>query len=670
MIPKIAQNDAYLQPYSAKISERRENALSKERNLTGGKSLTDFATGFLYFGLHLCGNLWVFREFLPNATEVYIYGDFCQWKILPEYALSNIGGGVWEIKLPENKLFHGELYRLRVKWNGGEGDRLPSYSRYNVQDENTKIFSAQIYKSDNYVWKNASPRTDSAPIIYESHVGMATEEFRVGKFTEFTRDLIPYIKESGYNTLQLMAIQEHPYYGSFGYHVSNFFAVSSRFGTPDELKKLVDAAHGAGLRVIMDLVHSHSVKNTEEGLGKLDGSEDLYFHSAENRRIHPAWDSLCFDYGKNSVLHFLLSNCKFWLDEYHLDGFRFDGITSMLYTHHGLNRDFTEYAQYFTEDTDKDAETYLILANKLIHQVNPNAITIAEEMSGMPGIATSIEDGGYGFDYRLAMGTPDYWIKLIKETPQERWDVGNIFYELNHRRADERTIAYVESHDQALVGDKTVFFRLVDSAIYDKMSVYDRSEIVDDGIALHKIIRLLTLTTAGDGYLAFMGNEFGHPEWIDFPREGNGWSYSHARRQWSLLRDENLRFRYLAAFDREMLRLFTGVFAEKFPYAILQDTERQLLAYRRGGFLFVVNLSKRNFYQNFGIPTGAGKFSLVLSSDDAAFGGKERIRKQGVYFTSSIYENRPMENNYLKLDLPPLSALVFAREEVRGIYDI
>jgi 1,4-alpha-glucan branching enzyme len=506
--------------------------------------------------------------------------------------------------------------------------------------------------------------------IYECHIGMAQEYEGIGTYTEFKETILPYIKKSGYNALQVMAVAEHPYYGSFGYHVSNFFAVSSRFGTPEDLKSLIDTAHQIGLRVIIDLVHSHSVKNIAEGLNIFDGTPYQYFH-ADSRRDHPAWDSLCFDYGKNEVLHFLLSNCKYWLEEYKVDGFRFDGITSMLYKHHGLEMDFLEYSMYFDGSEDSDAITYLMLANELIHSVKPDAITVAEEMSGMPGIATSIEDGGIGFDYRLAMGTPDYWIKLIKEQEDNHWDVGHIFYELCRKRDDEKTISYVESHDQALVGDKTLFFRLVDKDIYNRMSIHDKCLTIDRGMALHKMIRLVTFASSGDGYLCFMGNEFGHPEWIDFPRKENNWSYMHARRQWSLLENSDLKFRFLADFDAAMLSMFGNEdFFSKPASLLLDDKHLQILSFSRGDFVFVFNFHPTKSYTDFGIPTGAAKFSIVLNTDSVQFGGFGMIDENIHYFTSSILSDKPMDNNYLKVYLPARCGIVFKRLTVKSIYDI
>jgi 1,4-alpha-glucan branching enzyme len=254
-------------------------------------------------------------------------------------------------------------------------------------------------------------------------------------------------------------------------------------------------------------------------------------------------------------LHFLLSNLKYWMDQYHFDGFRFDGITSMLYHDHGLGVAFTDYGKYFSMNTDLDAVAYLQLATQLARQVNPNAILIAEDMSALPGLCVPIKDGGVGFDYRLAMGIPDLWIKLIKTQPDENWNMWHIWHELTSRRPHEGYIGYAESHDQALVGDKTLIFRLCDAAMYTDMNKDSHSPVIERGVALHKMIRLITLSLGGEGYLNFMGNEFGHPEWIDFPREGNNWSYFYCRRQWHLADDPALRYEYLLQFDKEMIQL-------------------------------------------------------------------------------------------------------------------
>ena len=554
-IPEIVKNDPWLNPFETVIKERMNRARQKEAELCTG-SLKDFAAGHLYYGLHRLNDHWVFREWAPNASRIFMIGGFSGWEELPGWELASNTKGDWELIIPGDSLHHGDLFRLSLHWDGGRGDRIPAWANRVKQDPETLIFNAQVWCPEQpYAWQNHwLPALKSPPLIYEAHLGMSSEDEKISTYREFRENILPRVAAAGYNTLQLMAIQEHPYYGSFGYQVSNFFAASSRFGAPEELKELIDEAHGMGIAVIMDLVHSHAVRNEVEGLACFDGTPWQYFHDGP-RREHVAWDSLCFNYGKHEVIHFLLSNCRYWLEEYRFDGFRFDGVTSMLYYDHGLSRDFTSYEMYFDGQQDEDAITYLMLANKLIKEVHADSLTIAEEMSGMPGLGASLGSGGFGFDYRMAMGTPDYWIKLLKERPDEEWNVSEIYYELTRRRDDELTIGYSESHDQALVGDKTIIFRLMDKEMYDSMNIGSTNLVIDRGMALHKMIRLVTLATAGGGYLNFMGNEFGHPEWIDFPREGNQWSFKYARRQWSLADHPDIRYQFLGKFDRDMIYL-------------------------------------------------------------------------------------------------------------------
>ena len=656
---KLVEEDKLLKPFAGIIEKRHQQVLAMEREFTYRTTrLSDSCNSYLYYGLHRTNEGWVFREWAPNATAIYLLGEFNDWRKHPDYALTKVGDGNWEIKLPLGALAHEMLYRLLVEWNGGSGERLPSHVRRVIQDEYTKIYSAQVWDPLNpYQMRHERPKRTDYPLIYEAHIGMSTEHRRVSTFTEFRLFVLPRIVDLGYNTIQLMAVQEHSYYGSFGYQVANFFAVSSRFGTPDELKALIDAAHSMGIRVIMDIVHSHAVNNEEEGLSRFDGSYDQYFYPGE-RGYHPLWGSRCFDYGKHEVLNFLLSNCKYWLEEFRFDGYRFDGITSMLYWDHGINKDFTEYSLYYDGNQDESAITYLALANRVIHQVDPEAITIAEDMSGMPGVASPLEYGGMGFDYRMNMGTPDYWIKLLKEKRDEEWHVGDLFYELTNKREEEHTISYAESHDQALVGDKTIFFRLVDKAIYTSMSVFDKSVIIDRGMSLHKMIRLVTIGTAADGYLNFMGNEWGHPEWIDFPREGNGWSYDHARRLWSLVDDENLRFRFLNVFDKSMIQMVndTCVFHWR-PEPLVRDNERQVLIFTRGDYLFVFNFNPEKSFPDYVFDAPSGKYTMILNTDNRNFDGLGRIDEKIEHFTRYVSPGR----GQLSLYIPARTGFVLKR---------
>lgn len=653
----IYDDDAYLVQYRDVILERNRAVLRKKMELAGDGELKDAVNNHIFYRLHIDNGFWVFREWAPNATAIYLVGDFTNWEKREEFALKSTGKGNWELRVPQEKIKHKDLYKWIVEWEGGEDERLPAYATRCVQDPETKIFSAQVWAPERpYKWKYKFETEAQYPLIYEAHIGMSSEEEKIATFKEFRENVLPKIKELGYTVVQLMAIQEHPYYGSFGYQVSNFFALSSKYGTPEEFKELVDTAHSMGISVIMDLIHSHSVDNLKEGLSLFDGTDYIYFHTGP-RGWHPAWKTRCFDYGKDATLHFLLSNCKYWLEEYNLDGFRFDGVTSMIYKDHGINRDFSSYEDYYDGKQDVDALIYLSLANMLIKEVNPRAITIAEDMSGMPGLATPIENGGFGFDFRLSMGIPDNWIKWIKENPDEKWNVGHIYYELTNRRADEKTISYAESHDQALVGDKTIIFRLMDKEMYYDMNVGSNNYIIDRGIALHKMIRLMTISTADHGYLSFMGNEFGHPEWIDFPREGNNWSYFYARRQWSLAENPQLRYKSLRDFDMDMIHLFreNSILEDKI-YPHCEDYLNKILAFGRGRYVFVFNLNPKDSYTDYPISVPGGKYKIVLDSDAVKYNGFGRNDENMERYT--IYRSGL---NMLLLYLPARTAFVLKR---------
>ena len=713
-------DDEYLKPFETAIRGRARRALDRAQSLTQGKcSLAEWANAHNYYGLHKIKARgrrkagWVFREWAPHATSMWLVGDFNGWKINPDFEIFRIPGtDVWERRIDADRIRHGDKYHLEMRWEGGHGERIPAYARYVTQDEKTKLFSASVWAPEReYEWrhKDVRPETEdeqrdtslaskvsrplaskvsrltSSPLIYEAHVGMASEEGRVATYAEFRDEMLPRIKAAGYNTVQLMAVMEHPYYGSFGYHVSSFFAASSRFGTPDDLKSLVDTAHGMGLRVIMDLVHSHAVANERDGLSRFDGTDYQYFHSGP-KGWHSAWGSRCFDYGKTDVIHFLLSNCKFWLEEYGFDGYRFDGVTSMLFWNHGLGDAFTNYGMYFNGSVDDDAWVYLNLANRVIHEVKPGAITIAEDVSGIPGCAAPARDCGIGFDYRMAMGEPDFWFRLAEKVRDEDWPMGGIFWELTNKRAEEKVVSYVESHDQALVGGKTFFFQCVDKEIYWGMRKDQENLVIDRGVALHKMARLATLALNGGAYLNFMGNEFGHPEWIDFPRAENGWDYSHARRQWSLRENAELRFKGLGDFDEVMLKALGGsedfrretedgrqgkdvrrktedgfsCFKSAAPIRLVANEPDKVLAFVRGDKLFVFNFNPTQSFTDYGILVPpATKWSHLLDTDEVRFGGQGRIQGGAVHEPELVHDaNHDELVQQIRLYLPSRTAIV------------
>jgi len=664
---RILQIDSYLNEFKSDIELRMNNYIQKRKQLLGKmRKLSSFANGHNYFGFHRVKDGWVYREWAPAADSLYLTGDFNNWDI-NSCPLTKLQNGVFEVFLKgKDALKNGQKVQTIVFHNGQMLRRIPLYATRVVQDPVTYLWCAEIdCKTKKYKWTDSNFTPDKNLFIYECHIGMAQEKYDVGSYNEFTDNILPRIKALGYNTIQIMAIMEHPYYGSFGYQVSNFFAPSSRFGSSDNLKKLIDTAHSLGIAVLLDVVHSHAVNNTNEGINQFDGTEYQFFHEGE-RGNHSAWGTKLFNYGKNEVLHFLLSNLKYWMQEFHFDGFRFDGVTSMLYHDHGLGSSFSNYNMYFSLNTDTDAVTYLQLANELVHEINPKAITIAEDMSGMPGMCIPIKDGGIGFDYRLSMGVPDMWIKFLKEYKDEYWDIDKLWYELTTRRPQEKNIGYTESHDQALVGDKTIMFRLCDAEMYYGMNKLGGNVSVDRAVSLHKMIRLITSSLAGEGYLNFMGNEFGHPEWIDFPREGNGWSYHYCRRQWSLVDNDELRYCELNDFDKAMLAfLKKEKIMQKTPVCNLIHQQDKVISYSKGNDVFIFNFHPQKSFEGYFIPVSkSGNYKVVLSTDNVNFGGHDRIDESYEYVTEQIEDGRIG----IRIYIPSRCAVVLKKQKTVALH--
>ncbi|MBQ8496953.1 MAG: alpha amylase C-terminal domain-containing protein [Clostridia bacterium] len=657
---KLLELNPKLMPYKCDIDDRLKLLKqTKKRILPKGGKLSDFANAYLYFGFHHVKGGWVYREWAPGADQLYLMGDFNHWD-KTSHPMTALENGNWEIFLKgDDALWEGCKVKVVVDSKLGRSERLPLYTRYATQNTKNFVWTAEIIDdSKPFTWTDKDFVPEDKLFIYEAHIGMAQEEGKVGTYCEFTEEILPRIKAAGYNTIQLMAIMEHPYYASFGYQVSNFYAVSSWFGKPDDLKRLINKAHRLGIRVLLDVVHSHAVKNHSEGINMFDGTVYQFFHDGM-RGEHPAWGTKCFNYNNPGVIHFLLSNLKFWMEEYHFDGFRFDGITSMLYKDHGLGVHFMSEAQYFSDNTDVDAIIYLQLANELIREINPKAITIAEDMSGMPGMCMPIREGGMGFDYRLAMGIADMWIKTVSKDHIEDWQIKDIWREMCLRREAEKTVAYVESHDQALVGDQTMIFRLAKDHIYEDMDKACHNPIIDKAIAVHKMARLFTISAGGEAYLNFMGNEFGHPEWIDFPREGNNWSFEYCRRQWSLQENPFLKYMGLGEFDRDMLKVIgtSDIFKEFLPQLLVMNEEKKSIVYMRDDLIFAFNFHPENDYEAHLPMLEKADFALILSSDDEKYDGYGRMKnpeKEVQIFSSE---------DYLDLTIPSFTALVLKKVE-------
>jgi len=670
----MVRQDPWLEPASDARTARYQRFRNRLTDITSqAGSLLRFADGHHYFGITYDKQKkgWYYREWAPHAEDLYLFGDFNDWQRYTN-RLNRLPYGVWEIFLDEetyrDRFTHQSRVKVLVHSDAGWHEKIPAYIRRVIQDPVSLDFSGQVWlppKPFNWEGDRFDIRSLKELVIYETHAGMAQEREGVGTFLEFADYILPYIKNAGYNAIQLMAVAEHPYYGSFGYHVSNFFAVSSRFGTPEELKYLIRKAHEQDIAVIMDLVHSHAAKNTLEGLNEFDGSDHQYFHSGD-RGNHPHWDSKIFDYGKTEVLRFLLSNVKFWLQEFRFDGFRFDGVTSMIYFDHGFRANW-DLEGYFINGVEWDAITYLQLANTLVHQFRRSAITIAEDVSGMPGMCLPVSHGGIGFDFRLGMAIPDYWIRILKEQKDEDWNIHDMWNILSDRLPDVKTIAYCESHDQALVGDQTIAFRLMQAEIYFKMSKHDQSIIIDRGIALHKMIRLITLALGGQAYLNFMGNEFGHPDWIDFPREGNNWSFQYARRQWSLVRNPDLRYHFLGVFDQEMIRIARkfGIWDVNYGHQLSMDEANKTMVFEKNGLIFLFNFHPDNAIPSYRFPVPEpGDYVSVLNTDSTIFGGLGRIDDSLVHITQYEQESG---THWLSVYNTNRTAQVFRKRESTDI---
>ncbi|KAK1779396.1 hypothetical protein QBC45DRAFT_477772 [Copromyces sp. CBS 386.78] len=678
-IPKdgtgVLSIDPWLEPFQDALKRRYSKAQSwiDIINKTEG-GLEKFSRGTEIFGLNANkdGSI-TYREWAPNAKQAAIIGEFNNWD-RNAHRMKKNDYGVFEITIPptapgQPAIPHNSKIKITLELPDGQWvDRLPAWIKYVTQDLSVSpAYEARFWnppQSERYTFKHKRPSKPESLRIYEAHVGISSPECKVATYKEFTKNMLPRIKNLGYNAIQLMAIMEHAYYASFGYQVNSFFAASSRYGPPEDLKELVDTAHAMGIVVLLDVVHSHASKNVLDGLNEFDGTDHQYFHGGGKGK-HDLWDSRLFNYGHHEVMRFLLSNLRFWMDEYAIDGFRFDGVTSMLYTHHGIGTGFSGgYHEYYGPDVDEEAVVYLMVANEMLHALYPEVITVAEDVSGMPALCLPLSLGGVGFDYRLAMAIPDMWIKILKEKKDEEWDMSAITWTLTNRRHGEKTIAYAESHDQALVGDKTLMMHLCDAELYTNMSTLTPlTPVIDRGMALHKLIRLLTHSLGGEGYLNFEGNEFGHPEWLDFPREGNQNSFWYARRQLNLTEDGLLRYQYLNNFDRSMNLCESkyGWLHAPQAYISLKHEGDKVIVFERAGLVFIFNFHHTNSYTDYRIGIEqAGIYRIVLDSDTKDHGGFNRLDPQTRFVTSDLpWNNR---KNSTHVYIPTRTAIVLALE--------
>ncbi|KAL3098247.1 hypothetical protein niasHS_002083 [Heterodera schachtii] len=672
-LENLLKIDPWLKPYEKEICRRFaefRHKLNYIEEKCGG--LREFTQSYKVYGMHILkDNSVQCLEWAPGAEGMALVGDFNGWDTAA-HPFESVGFGKWRLTIPALAdgtcpIPHGSVLKVAVKKDGKFHHKLSPWANYVTCAKDSIVFHQEFYNpSEKYALKTAQkrPRRPKSLRIYETHVGISSQEPKVNNYRDFADTVLPRIKAQGYNAIQLMAIMEHAYYASFGYQVTSFFAASSRFGPPDDLKYLVDRAHQLGITVLLDVVHSHASKNVADGLNQWDGTNAGYFHD-NVRGYHTQWDSRLFNYNETETLRFLLSNLCWWIDEYGFDGFRFDGVSSMLYHSHLINDAPGSYDDYFGLNADTESIVYLMLANHVLHTYYPDVITIAEEVSGMPALCRPVAEGGQGFDYRLAMAIPDVWIKMLKHVSDENWPIADIVQTLENRRYGENNVAYAESHDQALVGDKTIAFWLMDKEMYDFMSDINTplTPIIDRGLALHKMIRLLTYGLGGEAWLNFMGNEFGHPEWLDFPREGNNQSYHYCRRQWNLADDLTLRYKYLNAWDRAMnhLEIDSEFLSHGHAYVSWKHDGDKLVVFERAGLVFILNFHPEKSFGDYKIGVEmSGVYCLALNSDHSEFGGHNRLKQDQCYHTFA--EGYAGRKNHLCVYIPSRVAIVLKKK--------
>ena len=602
-------------------------------------------------GTFIGHDLIVIREYAPNAHFVSVIGDFNHWDRGRD-PLKRISNTEWEITLDRARVMPGSRYKLHIAGHNGGRDRIPStcpYARQSSDGDFAAIFEFNVLSPPTRLQKQPEHLK-----VYELHIGLAASGPRIGTYLEVAHDVIHRVKYAGYTAVQLMAVHEHPYYGSFGYHVSNPYGICSRFGTRQDFKYLVDNCHEVGLLVIIDLVHAHAVKNLSEGLGEFDGQDGYLFKTGQNA-LHPAWDSLVYDYENQATVSYLLSNARYWIEEYGIDGFRVDGVTSILYNDHGIGHTGFTDNDYLGSNLNQSGLLYLVLLCKLAHELRPDFILIAEDVSGLPGLARPALLGGVGFDYRLQMGLPDFFESVAKDVMDDGISPSRIWHALVSRRFDERHIGYVESHDQAIVGGQSLIFRLLGPKMYTDMHAETQSHDVHLAVAVVNVAKSIVFFLGGEAWMSFIGNEFGHPDWVEFPTPDNDDCFEYAYRKWYLATDSALMYEKMAAFDRDLMhqRKIAVTWDESYMTAPLLDDNRKLSVFHRDRVVLVCNTTTDVSYEDVWVPVPEqGNYRVILSTEEHRYGGYGRVNENMQYATIAVDGNA-----YIRLYVPSMSAI-------------
>ena len=593
----------------------------------------------------------LFAVWAPNALRVSVVGEFNEWDGRRHSMRFHVDNGIWELFIPG--LGEGTLYKYEIKtrYQGymvSKADPVGFYSE--LRPKNASIvwdIGKYEWQDQDWVESRAEKQAADAPIsIYEVHLGSwrRKEGWEWLTYQDLARDLIPYVKHMGYTHIELLPIAEHPFDGSWGYQVTGFFAPTSRFGTPDEFMAFVDACHQEGIGVILDWVPAHYPKD-EVGLGFFDGTH-LYEHADPRQGAHPDWGTYIFNYARNEVSQFLISNALFWLDKYHIDGLRVDAVASMLYL--DFSREPGEWVpNRFGGRENLDAIAFIRRFNTAVHQYFPGVITLAEESTSWPGVSHPVSEGGLGFSYKWNMGWMHDTLQYIETDPIYRsFHHGTLTFSLLYAFSEKFVLPF--SHDEVVHLKKNML---------DKMP----------GDLWQKFANLRLLF----GYqwshpgkkLQFMGTEFGQwREWNE--AQSLDWHLldqdsKHIGLQ-ELVRDLNGLYRSESALHEEEYS-WNGFF-----WVDLHDSQNSILSYGRrsvdddGTILVVCNFTPvvRPGYR-LGVPE-PGVYEEILNTDAADYGGSNVVNEPRES-SPTPWQDLP---HSIILTVPPLAAVYWKLKPV------
>jgi len=591
-----------------------------------------------------------FAVWAPNAQRVSVVGDFNDWdgRVNPMRKL--IGSGVWELFLPGVK--EGAHYKFEIRTHSGA--LLLKSDPFAFFNQHGKSTSSLVYNLERYTWSDpewmeARRQSDwpkSAISIYEVHLGSwrrrTAEGNRHLSYLEFAGTLLPYVVEMGYTHIELMPIAEHPFEGSWGYQVTNYYAPTSRFGTPDELRHFIDKCHQADIGVIMDWVPAHFPKDAH-ALAEFDGT-DLYEHMDPRQGEHQDWGTLIFNFGRSEVRNFLIGNALFWLDKYHIDGLRVDAVASMLYLDYS-RQPGQWIPNVFGGRENLDAIFFLKRFNEICYERFPGIMTIAEESTDWPGVSRPTYLGGLGFGFKWNMGWMHDFLQYMSIDPiYRRFHHGNITFSLLY--AFQENFILVLSHDEVVYGKRSLLSKM-------------------PGDEWQKFANLRMFLAWMYGHpgkkLLFMGGEFG---------QRNEWNHDTSL-DWQLLnlpRHDGLRrlvqhLNYIYKSEPALWQLDDTY--EGFDWIDLHDADNSVVSFLRKSrdgdiVAFVVNATPVVRYDyRLGVPE-SGSYRELINTDAETYGGSNVGNFGGVQTQDVPWMGR---QHSILIHLPPLATVAFQLEK-------